>query len=155
MFVAIYNVPLNVDGVIAHFKFIVGSGVEQYRIYENSLRGHLEMLLRSVRLLAFAHGWPMFVVCACGVAWAFWRRQRSGSFLFPLVFVISYHRLLHHGRGLQLRSLLHSRLYRSIHLRRRMARIAAGLRTGAEVRGEGVVAAALGYSVVYAASVML
>jgi hypothetical protein len=90
-FGTIYLIPLNLDGVRNHFNLIIGPASSNYRIFANSLLGHLNMLVQSFRQLAFASGWWLLIICSSGLLFILWRKPKVRLILLPLVPIISYY----------------------------------------------------------------
>ncbi|MGB2907527.1 MAG: glycosyltransferase family 39 protein [Candidatus Aminicenantaceae bacterium] len=84
LFVLIQNILFSPDGFMGHVRFITGPGSQRFQVYENTLSGHAGMLWSSLRYIRFSFGWPMFLLCALGLA-AFFRARKEAPLLFWLL----------------------------------------------------------------------
>lgn len=61
------NVVFNWEGTVGRFRSAMGGTAIIRPRFDNTVAGHLAMLVQSVRHLRFALGWPLFVVCLLGL----------------------------------------------------------------------------------------
>lgn len=86
----IYNVPLNLSGIVEHVKLILGEKSQPYRIYEPTLSGQIAMLWQSGRHLLFMFGFPLAAICALAVLRQITRWKKREVWVF-LLSVLSYY----------------------------------------------------------------
>lgn len=91
LFVTIYNFPFNFRGFVSHIQLIVGPGSTNYRIFSNTLVGHFEMAIQSIRQAIFAQGWPLFLVGLIGTITAVRQRKINSILIVPFISVVSYY----------------------------------------------------------------
>jgi 4-amino-4-deoxy-L-arabinose transferase-like glycosyltransferase len=84
LFVLIQNILFSPAVFQNHVGFITGPGSQRFQVYENTPAGHAGMLWSSLRYLRFALGWPMFALCALGLAVSI-RARREAPLLFWLL----------------------------------------------------------------------
>jgi hypothetical protein len=68
VFVACHNLFFNWSGFVEHVRYITGPGNENYRMFSSTIGGRVDLLRLTAGLIRNSWGWPMTVVCACGVA---------------------------------------------------------------------------------------
>lgn len=91
LFVTIYNFPFNFQGFVSHIQLIVGPASTEYRIFPNSVTGHVEMGIQSIRQAIFTQGWPLFLVSVIGAITAIRQRKINPVIIIPFISVISYY----------------------------------------------------------------
>ena len=67
LFALCYNLPLNLTGLVAHVRFIVGPGSVGYRQFEPTASGRWALLTATIQLIEESMGWPFFVAALAGV----------------------------------------------------------------------------------------
>jgi hypothetical protein len=67
VFVVCFNLVFNTSGFIEHVRFITGPGSANYRVFEPTFDGHLQLLGLSARLTRISLGWPFFVLAIAGI----------------------------------------------------------------------------------------
>jgi len=91
LFALCYNLPWNVVGFTAHVKDVTGPSSD-YRIFENTWRGQLSMLSATIWLIRLSLGWPLFLICAIGVALALSSRPLPrGTYYWTILPAASYY----------------------------------------------------------------
>jgi hypothetical protein len=89
-FLLLGGVVFNFAGWLAHLRVIVGPASTAFRMFDQGLTGHLELLWQTARHLAFVMGWPSLLVGLAGVVLALRERPRSHALLATLVPAASY-----------------------------------------------------------------
>ena len=85
VFIAVQNIALNAQGFLGHVRDITGPG-SNYRMFPQSLGGHVSLLALTVRLDVSSWGWPMFVASAAGLVIALRdARLRASAVVVALV----------------------------------------------------------------------
>lgn len=77
------------EAVRLHFEHIFGAGVEPYRVHENTLSGHVDLLGDNLSWIRDGLGWPVAVLSVFGLLFAFRRDVRLG--LLVLTPAVSYY----------------------------------------------------------------
>ncbi len=90
-FLVIHNLLFNAQGFLNHLRMIAGPLSQDYKIYENTLSGHLRLLWATLRQIQFCHGWPLFVVCGLGLTASVLRTKKNVLLLSLTAFAISYY----------------------------------------------------------------
>jgi hypothetical protein len=90
-FLIIHNLLFNAQGFLNHLRIIAGTLSQDYKIYENTLSGHLRLLWVTLRQTQFCHGWPLFVVCGLGLTASVLRTKKNVLLLSLTAFAISYY----------------------------------------------------------------
>src|SRR5439155_5906452 len=67
LFALIHNLLFNSSGFLEHVRFLTGPGSVNYRVFEPTVDGHLQLLQLSIRLIAESMGWPTFLLSVAGV----------------------------------------------------------------------------------------
>ena len=84
------GLAVNPAGWLAHVRLIVGPASTSFRMFDQGLGGHVELLRQTARHLAFVLGWPALLACVAGLALALRDRPRYRPLLLTLVPVVSY-----------------------------------------------------------------
>lgn len=66
-FAVAYNLVFNLTGFRSHVDLLLGPASQRYRMYDNSLAGHVAMAATALDLLPWCLGWPAFLACVGGV----------------------------------------------------------------------------------------
>ena len=66
-FALFQNLAFNFDGFLGHLRVITGTGASDYRLFEPTLAGRLQLLRLVVRLTELSWGWPLFLISLAGV----------------------------------------------------------------------------------------
>jgi len=90
-FLIIHNLLFNAQGFLNHFRMITGPLSQDYKIYENTLSGHLRLLWATLRQIQFCHGWPLLVVCGFGLIASVLRTKKNLLLLASTAFAFSYY----------------------------------------------------------------
>lgn len=90
LFAALHNFPFNWRGFVHHVSLITGGHSQGYRMFPNTWLGHVQMAGFSARLMAFAMGWPLFLLCVAGLVAALADRGRRPAVSWLLVPAVSY-----------------------------------------------------------------
>jgi hypothetical protein len=90
-FLIIHNLLFNAQGFLNHLRMIAGPLSQDYKIYENTLSGHLRLLWATVRQIQFCHGWPLVVACGLGLIASVLRTKKNILLLSLTAFAISYY----------------------------------------------------------------
>ncbi|MCC7416677.1 MAG: glycosyltransferase family 39 protein [Acidobacteria bacterium] len=91
LFAAVYLLPFNLDGFVAHFRDISGPGSQPWRMFEPTVGGHLALLETNLVLNQRAWGWPLTFLAAAGTAAAIADRTTRRASIFLLAPVVSYY----------------------------------------------------------------
>ncbi len=91
LFVLIQNILFSPGVFQNHVRFITGPGSQRFQVYENTLSGHAGMLWSSLRYIRFSFGWPLFVLCALGLAVSFRDRNKHPLLFWLLLPGLSYY----------------------------------------------------------------
>jgi PA14 domain-containing protein/dolichyl-phosphate-mannose-protein mannosyltransferase len=100
LFALIHNLLFNFGGFWAHVSLLMGSGSQDYRVFEPTLAGRVALLRLTGDLIARSLGWPMVVVTVGGVVlattsaaarrWVILLALPVVSYYFGLINVILY-----------------------------------------------------------------
>lgn len=90
-FAVVYNLAFNFAGFLAHLRLLLGPGPSAYRMFPNTLDGHLQLALATVKSVAFTLGWPLFAVSLIGIGAALYSRSKNSKLLATAVFPVSYY----------------------------------------------------------------
>lgn len=96
VFIVIHNIPFNLDGFLNHVTLISGPASKPYRIYENTVAGHIRMLGQDLKHLRFSFGWPVFLSCISGVVMACFQKKKNVLLFWILIPGISYYLFFMH-----------------------------------------------------------
>ena len=91
LFALCQNLLFNAGGFIEHVRFITGPGSANYRVYEPTLAGHLELLRETVRLIQISMGWPLFLVGMIGMGMALAASHMRRTAIWLIAPVASYY----------------------------------------------------------------
>jgi hypothetical protein len=89
VFILIQNLLFNWSGFVAHFKFITGPA-KIYDNYAHTVAGHAVLTWQSIKQLLFSFGWPSFLLCCAGLAYALFQWKKNRLLLALLIPVVSY-----------------------------------------------------------------
>jgi hypothetical protein len=89
-YVLFAGVAINPSGWLAHVRLIAGPASRPFRMYDEGLGGHAELLRQTARHLVFVMGWPALLASLAGLGLALRARPRLRPLLFSLVPVLSY-----------------------------------------------------------------
>ncbi len=148
LFLSIHNVIFNFWGFVHHFEEILWAR-SHYSSFESSYDQQIGLFVQSLRHLRFALGWP-FVLAAAGGTALWWRHRRQEPLaLWILLAAASYYLFfVAPVRSTWLRYIVPLSLMASLFAGRLLAAL---WQRGRYVRAG--VAAAVGYTALYAASV--
>jgi len=90
-FLIIHNFLFNAQGLLNHVRLIGGRMSRDYRIYENTLSGHIHLFGLTIRQIQFCHGWPLFVACGLGLIAALAAKKKNFLLLSLPAFGVSYY----------------------------------------------------------------
>ncbi len=91
LFVLSYNILFDPQSFLAHLRLVVGPASDYIPVYENTVRGHLNMLWQSLRHIQFSMSWPLFLACTAGLAVFEFPRLRIRLLPWLLIPAFSYH----------------------------------------------------------------
>jgi 4-amino-4-deoxy-L-arabinose transferase-like glycosyltransferase len=91
LFAALFNLPFNLSGFLAHVKLITGPASQCCQESANTLAGHLELAGRSVSSMRASFGWPAWILCLAGLVSSLANPRRDRLLLALLVPAISYY----------------------------------------------------------------
>jgi 4-amino-4-deoxy-L-arabinose transferase-like glycosyltransferase len=80
----------NPVGWVAHVRLIAGPASSAFRMFDQGLLGHLELLGQTARHLAFVMGVPSLVAALAGLVFAWRERAGHRAWLSSLVPAVSY-----------------------------------------------------------------
>lgn len=147
-FLAIHNVVFNFWGFVHHFEEILWAR-GHYTSFEGSL-SQLALVAQTLRHVQFALGWPMTLASVLGIYLAWRQRKTSPLALWLVLFALSYYVFfIAPVRSTWLRYIVPFALILSVFGGKSLAWL---WERGARWHRSGVVVA-LGYSLLYAASV--
>ena len=98
-FFLVYNLAFNAQGFLHHVQEITGPKIKAYRLYPNTLSGHLHLLRRALDQIRFSLGWPLFLVCVAGLFRSLVSKPRNLLLLSLLTFAVPYDILYVHVIG--------------------------------------------------------
>jgi hypothetical protein len=90
-FLVLHNIFFNAEGLLNHVRLIGGRLSRDYRIYENTLSGHIHLFGLTIRQIQFSLGWPLFVVCGLGLIAALAAKKKNFLLLSLPAFGVSYY----------------------------------------------------------------
>ncbi len=91
LFLAIYQVPFNLAGLVSHVRDITGPGSQGYRMVEPTVAGRWSLLRLTADLDEQSLGWPLWATSMIGFAIAVTQaRTRRAAVAFALVAVFYY-----------------------------------------------------------------
>jgi hypothetical protein len=90
-FLIIHNILFNAEGLLNHFRLIGGRMSRDYRMFENTLAGHVQLLWETLRQIRYSLGWPLFIVCGLGLAYSLVPKKKNYLLLSLTGFAISYY----------------------------------------------------------------
>lgn len=77
VFLLLQNIAFNLDGFEGHVKRILGAGKEKSIVFDNTVRGHIEGFIQSVRNIRFSLGWASLALCTVGLIASSLRGHRN------------------------------------------------------------------------------
>jgi hypothetical protein len=80
----------NPGGWLAHVRLIAGPASSAFRMFDQGLSGHVELLAQAARQLAFVMGWPSLLAALAGLGRAGREHARYRTWLASLVPAVSY-----------------------------------------------------------------
>jgi hypothetical protein len=80
----------NPGGWLAHVRLIAGPASSAFRMFDQGLSGHVELLAQAARQLVFVMGWPSLLAALAGLVLAGWEHARYRTWLASLVPAVSY-----------------------------------------------------------------
>jgi len=80
----------NPGGWLAHVRLIAGPASSAFRMFDQGLSGHVELLAQAARQLAFVMGWPSLLAALAGLVLAGREHARYRTWLASLVPAVSY-----------------------------------------------------------------
>lgn len=89
-FFLVYNLAFNWQGFLHHVREITGPTSQNYRLYPNTLSGHLHLVGRAFDQIRFSLGWPLFIVCVAGLFRSLVSKPRNILLLSLLTFAVPY-----------------------------------------------------------------
>ncbi len=90
-FLVLHNIFFNAEGLLNHARLIGGRMSSDYRMFENTLAGHLRLLWETLRQVQFSLGWPLFAVCGLGLIYGLVPKKKNFLLLSLTGFAISYY----------------------------------------------------------------
>jgi hypothetical protein len=90
-FVLVHNLPLNLEGFVAHVRFITGSGSDPFQQFPATLAGRLGLLRHTGWYVAAALTKPLFFVTLAGSVYCLLRAPRR---TLPLLLLVTSYYLL-------------------------------------------------------------
>ncbi len=90
-FLVLHNIFFNAEGLLNHVRLIGGRFSQDYRMYENTLSGHIHLFALTIRQIQFSLGWPLFVVCGLGLIAALVAKKKNFLLLSLPAFAASYY----------------------------------------------------------------
>ena len=81
---------VNTGGWLAHVRLIAGPASSAFRMFDQGLGGHVELLAQTARHLVFVLGWPSLLAVLAGLVIAWRERARHHALLATLVPALSY-----------------------------------------------------------------
>ncbi|MBI2841262.1 MAG: hypothetical protein HYX75_23330 [Acidobacteria bacterium] len=89
VFLLLQNIAFNLEGFEGHVKRILGAGKEKSIVFDNTVRGHVEGLIQSVRNIRFSLGWASLAICTAGVIASSLRGHRNRALFWLSVPAVS------------------------------------------------------------------
>jgi len=80
----------NPGGWLAHVRLIAGPASSAFRMFDQGLSGHVELLAQAARQLVFVMGWPSLLAALAGLVLAGREHARYRTWLASLVPAVSY-----------------------------------------------------------------
>ena len=80
----------NPGGWLAHVRLIAGPASSAFRMFDQGLSGHVELLAQAARQLVFVMGWPSLLAALAGLVFAARDRAHHRPLLATLVPAVSY-----------------------------------------------------------------
>jgi 4-amino-4-deoxy-L-arabinose transferase-like glycosyltransferase len=90
-FALCHNLLFNWRGFITHVNFIVGPGSADYRVFDPTLDGHVQLLRLTLWLIQQSLGWPLTVAAALGVVRAATQQKHRAITAWLLLPAVSYY----------------------------------------------------------------
>jgi 4-amino-4-deoxy-L-arabinose transferase-like glycosyltransferase len=81
---------VNPAGFLAHVRLVAGPARTPFRMFDQGLGGHVELLWQTARHLVFVMGWPSLLAVLAGLVIAWRERARHRPLLATLVPALSY-----------------------------------------------------------------
>lgn len=91
VFFIAHNIFFNAEGLLNHVRLIGGRMSSDYRLFENTPAGHLQLLWETLRQVRFSLGWPVFVVCGLGLIFSIVPKKKNFLLLSLTAFAVSYY----------------------------------------------------------------
>jgi len=91
LFGLVHNLLFNFRGFTQHIELITGPASKDFQMYANTLAGQLGLLGLTLRNIRFSLGWPLFILCAAGLAKSLIDRKKDSRLLWLLLFAVSYY----------------------------------------------------------------
>lgn len=88
-YLALLGSVFDLEAVRLHFEHIFGAGVDPYRVHQNTVSGHVDLLRENVSWVLDGLGWPVMLLSCVGAALALRADVRRG--LLVLVPALSYY----------------------------------------------------------------
>jgi len=152
VFALCHNLLFNVEGFVRHVKYITGAGSEGYRLFEPTWSGRIALAAATLRLDRISWGWPLCVLSAIGFAIALRdRRTRPVAAALAAIAATYYVGFINVILYNYDRFLLPVCLVQALFIGVACDRLLSPAR--ARVWAAAAVAAAFGYSLLYAATV--
>ena len=90
-FLIIHNIFFNAEGLLNHVRLIGGRMSRDYRMFENTPAGHLQLFWETLRQVRYSLGWPLFIVCGLGLVSSLVPKKKNFLLLSLTGFAISYY----------------------------------------------------------------
>lgn len=89
VFAVAHNFLFNWNGVLNHFRLIAVLG-RAYGMADPTLRGDADLLMRTIGLVRWSFGWPLFVLCMAGLVMTLASGHTRAIALWLLIPSLSY-----------------------------------------------------------------
>jgi 4-amino-4-deoxy-L-arabinose transferase-like glycosyltransferase len=89
-FILVYNWAFNWQGFLHHVQEITGPTSQNYRLFPNTLSGHVHLLGRTFNQIGFSLGWPLFIICLAGLFRSLLSKPKNVLLLSLLTFAVPY-----------------------------------------------------------------
>jgi 4-amino-4-deoxy-L-arabinose transferase-like glycosyltransferase len=91
LFAVLQNFAFNFRGFLGHVALIRGPASVPFRMFDTTVSGRARLLSLTVHQIQGSLGWPLFLICAVGLAAALLQRTKDPLLLSFLVFALSYY----------------------------------------------------------------